>query len=70
MQFIREGKTYTRTNMCTQDQSKVPPSHQWLSGSAFETDRQEVPCLILGRACGPSRWEVFEDFSETLVKTG
>ena len=43
---------------------------QWLSGSEFKTGRQEMPGLIPGRACQPSRSEFSIASSETRVNKG
>ena len=44
--------------------------HQWLSGSALKTGRQQVPGSIPGSACRPSSSEFSMILSETPVNTG
>ena len=49
-------------------QTVLPYPHQWLSGSAFKTGRQDGPGSISGRACQPSRSEFSVVFDEPEVK--
>ena len=73
--MVREAGWYTKgpgieSRVRYGYQTLRPRPHQWLSVSALKIGRQEVPGLVLGRACRPNLSEFSVVFSETRVNMG